>query len=192
MREKKNTGALNSNRVTCAFWVVVLICILFSLGCTKEKKVAQTKEIGCTIYDKLPAEVSKKVEVNFDNKIKLLGTSIKKLSSDQLEVSYFWQAMDKLGRFKTIFVHFTDASDQLLFQNDHDFCPKKTFEELKGKVVKERFIVAYPQSAGGKEIFLKIGVYVPEPDGPRLKIESAKDAAVDGDNTRATVNKISL
>lgn len=181
----------SKNTFACIPLIILLTSLPFSSGCTKEK-VAETKGLGCIIYDKLPAEVSKKVEVNFENKIKLLGTSVKKLSSDQIEVSYFWQVMDKMDRFKNVYVHFSDASNNVLFQNDHEFCPKKAFEELRGKVVKEVFVVGVPQSARGKEVSLKLGVYVPEANGPRLKIESAGDVIVDEKNSRAAVDKISL
>lgn len=189
---KKLMKSDKKNILFCVLMLIVLAGSPFSFGCAKEKKVAETKRVGCEVYDKLPAEISRKVEVNFENKLKLLGTSIKKLSPDQIEVSYFWQAMDELGRFNNIFAHFTDADNNVLFQNDHGFCPKKTFEELKGKVVKEIFVIGVPRSAVGKEIILKLGVYVPEPQGPRLKIESVRDAAVDEKNTRAAVDKISL
>jgi len=190
---RKEIGMMGKGGQFIGFVLVgIIMSVLFSSGCTKEKKVVETKALGCTTSDNLPAEVTKKAEVNFENKIKLLGTSIKKLSSDQIEVSYFWQVTGKLDRFKNIYVHFADKSNNVLFQNDHEFCPKKTFEELKGKVVKEVFVVGVPQAAKGKEISLKLGVYVPEPNGPRLKVESAGDAVVDEKNTRAAVDKITL
>jgi len=181
----------NKNKLTCVFLLLLLISFPFSSGCTKEQ-VAETKGVSCIIYDKLPDDVTKKVEINFGNKIKLLGTNVKKLSPNQLEVSYFWQVVDKMDRFKNIYVHFADASNNVLFQNDHEFCAKKTFEELKGKIVKEVFVVGVPQSAKGKEVSLKLGVYVPEPNGPRLKIESAGGATLDEKDTRASVEKVSL
>jgi len=168
-----------------------LLAITILVGCTKEK-APEPKGFGCEIYDKVPGDTGKTLAVNFENKIKLIGITVKKQSKNQLEVSYYWQLIGNLDRFKNVYVHFADASNNVLFQNDHEFCPKKPLEELKNKFIKETFLINVPDSAKGKEVTIKLGIYVPEPNGPRLKIESAGDAAVDEKNTRVTVEKVSL
>lgn len=177
--------------------VLLLTCAIVLPGCTREKgPVPETKGesrgIGCAIYDRLPGDIAKKVEVNFENKIKLVGITANRQSQDKIEVSYYWQLKDNLGKFTNVYVHFTDSGNNVLFQHDHVFCPKRSFEELKDKFVKETYIIDIPETAKGKETYMKLGVYVPEPNGLRLKIESSDGAVLDEKNTRASVEKIKL
>lgn len=130
--------------------------------------------------------------MNYDNKIKLSGIATKKLSQNQLEISYYWQLIKGLGTYKDIFVHFADASNNIIFQNDHRFCANRSFQDLKGKFVKETFVVNIPEQAKGKEITVKIGCYNPQPPGTRLKIESSGGAPLEDESTRATADRLSL
>jgi len=147
------------------------------------------KATGCQILDKLPNDIAQPLEVNFGGKVVYLGTTIEKRADNQLKLSYYWQLKDDLGKYKQIFVHFTDNENNPLFQNDHAFCANRSFEELKGKFIKDTNWVGIPQSAKGKEINVKIGLYVP--NGPRLKVESTGKTPTDENNTRALVDKIS-
>jgi hypothetical protein len=177
--------------------VLLLTFAIVLSGCTREKgssteTKAESRGITCAIYDRLPSDIAKKVEVNFANKIKLVGITANRQAQDKIEVSYYWQIKDNLGKFTNVYVHFTDSSNNVLFQNDHVFCPKRSFEELKDKFIKETYIIDMPETAKGKEAYIKLGVYVPEPNGPRLKIESSEGAILDEKNTRASVEKIKL
>jgi Dolichyl-phosphate-mannose-protein mannosyltransferase len=149
------------------------------------------KAIGCQLLDKLPTDIAQPLEVNFGGKVVYLGTTIRKKAENQLEISYYWQLKNDPGEYKQIFVHFTDNENKPLFQNDHEFCAKRSFEELKDKFIKETHWVGIPQTAKGKEINIKIGLYVPEENGPRLEVELAGKTPTDEDNTRALVAKIS-
>jgi hypothetical protein len=149
------------------------------------------KTVGCQILDNLPNDIAQPLEVNFGGKVVYLGTTIEKRSENQLKISYYWQLKNDLGKYKQIFVHFTDKENNPLFQNDHEFCANRSFEELKGKFIKDTNCVGIPQSAKGKEIDVKVGLYVPEENGPRLKVESAGKTPTDEYNTRALVDKIS-
>jgi hypothetical protein len=158
-------------------------------GCTKGKApVSESKRIDCVVSDKLPGDIAKPVEVKYEKKIKFLGTTVEKnLSQNQLKISYYWQIIGELGQYKQIFIHFTDIDNNVLFQNDHEFCPKQPFSEIKNKFIKETFIVGIPQSARDKEINIKVGVYIPDSKGALLKIESSGGAPIDNNNTRAFV-----
>ena len=149
------------------------------------------KAVGCQILDKLPNDIAQPLEVNFGGKVVYLGTTIEKRAENQLKISYYWQLKNELGTYKQIFVHFTDKKNNPLFQSDHEFCANRSFEELKGKFIKDTHWVEIPQSAKGKEINVKIGLYVPEENGPRLKVESAGKTPTDEYDTRALVDKIS-
>jgi hypothetical protein len=149
------------------------------------------KAVGCQIFDKLPNDIAQPLEVNFGEKVVYLGTTIEKRAENQLKISYHWQVKNDLGKYKQVFVHFTDKINNPLFQNDHEFCANRPFEELKGKFIKDTHWVEIPQLAKGKEINVEIGLYVPEENGPRLKVESAGKAPTDEYDTRALVYKIS-
>lgn len=148
------------------------------------------KAVGCQIFDKLPNDIAQPLEVNFGDKAVYLGTTIEKRAENQLKISYHWQVKNDLGKYKQIFVHFTDNKNNPLFQNDHEFCENRSFEELKGKFIKDTHWVGIPQSAIGKEIDVKIGLYVPEENGPRLKVEPAGNTPADENNTRALIYNI--
>ena len=181
--------------IACLVLIIAFIGAISLSGC--KEKATEPKATGpatgpvgtCEVLDKLPGDVAKPVEVNYGNRIKLLGITVVKLPKNQLNVSYYWQPMDDLGLFK-VFIHFTDRDNKILFQSEHFFC-QKPLEELKGKFVEEIYKVDFPESAVGKEIFAKVGFYEPKLGG-RLKIESAKGISLDESNTRAIIEKFNL
>ena len=192
-----NRNVLNQFNIKLAFPVIfstISVFILCLAGCTKEKPAPphETKGIACVFSEALPQEVAKPLDVNFDNRVKLAGVTINKKSHEQFEISYYWQIMSDIGKYKKVFVHFADTSNNVLFQNDHDFCPKRPFEELKGKFVRETFLVFIPEAVRGREIYIKLGFYVPEPDGPRMKILSAGNMQLEDENTSLIVEKVNL
>jgi hypothetical protein len=170
------------------------IMVLLLLACSKEKAMAP-KVVGpvgtCETLEKLPKDVAKPFEISYGNKIKLIGITTKKISPNQLGVSYYWQPMNDLTPYNVVFVHFVGADGKILFQNDHSFCPQKAFEELKGKVVKETFKVSFPKNADGQEISVRLGLYDPKVAG-RLKISSSSGIPTDEGNTRAIVESLKL
>jgi hypothetical protein len=174
--------------------IAALIVAIFSLGCEKEKATTP-KEAGpvgtCEILDAMPIDVSKPVDINFANRIKLTGITVNKKAQDKLQITYYWQSMDELGAFNMVFVHFTDQDNKVLFQNDHPFCQKYNLKELKNKILKEMYVVDLPASAMGREIYLKLGLYDPKASG-RLKIISSGEVKMDDNATRAIVESLKL
>ncbi len=179
--------------IVCLVLIIAFVGAISLSGCKEkavEPKGAGPAPVGtCEIFNKLPKEIAKPVEINYGNRIKLMGITVEKLPKNQLNVSYYWQPMDELGPFK-VFIHFTDRDNKILFQSEHFFC-QKPLEELKGKLVEEIYKVDFPESAVGKEIFAKVGFYDPKLGG-RLKIESAKGISLDESNTRAIIEKFNL
>ncbi len=165
-------------------------------GCSKEKTVERKGPSGagpCEVFDKLPDDIGKSVEVNYQNKIKLLGITVNELSPDKLKVSYYWQPQEDLGEYKQVFVHFTTPTDdKIVFQGDHAFCENLSSREIKGKYIKETYVHEVPQSAAGQEVSILVGIYAQGlKSAPRLEVVSAKWAApVAG--TAANVEKVNL
>jgi hypothetical protein len=177
-----------------AVCLVGLVLTAFS-ACEKREAVkAHPKRLEgpCEIYDKLPGDIVKPVDVNFGKKVKLVGITITKLPKDQLGVTYYWQLLSDLDTYDAVFAHFTNKDNKILFQNDHDLCQRKPFSELKGKFIKEPYVIGVPQAVKGEEIYVRLGIYSIEPDIGRLRIESAGGLPTDDSNTRVTVEKIRL
>jgi hypothetical protein len=186
-----------SGKVHGVFYLLLVlsaVMVAFISGCSKEK-VSGSVVAGvgtCDVLDKQPGDIKKPLEINYGNKVKLLGITADKLSQNQLRVVYFWQPIEEFGSYQHVFVHFTDAENKILFQNDHALCQKKSFSELKGKFVKESYMLNIPEQAVGKVGYVKIGIWAPDvKSGPRLQIASKGITADDG-NTRAIVEKLNF
>jgi hypothetical protein len=185
-------------------WFFVMLVLLASTsgilsGCkgkasAPSPSVAPPKNIGqCEILDTLPGNIAKPVEVNYGDKVKLLGITTNKQVDNKLKISYYWQPLNELGPYHTVFVIFSDKNDKQLFGDNHDFCQNKQFPEIKDKFIKETYIIGIPQSAEGNKIDVGIGIFSPEmKTDARLKITSAGKTPVRDVNTRAIVDQLSL
>jgi hypothetical protein len=178
--------------LTTAFYCIFMFILIG--GCSKEK-ATEPKGVGpagtCEILDALPKDVLKPFEINYANRIKLIGVTVNNKAPDKLQVSYYWQPIDELDPFNMVFVHFTYKDNKVVFQNDHPFCQKQNLKELQNKILKETHVIDFPATAKGKEIYLKIGFYNPKASG-RLKIISSGGVKMDDDNTRAIVESLKL
>lgn len=185
-----------SGKIRKSICITPLLLFIFFLlpACEKEKATAPEGQgpVGtCEILDKLPQEVTKPLEINFGNRIKLTGITVDKKAEDMLQVSYYWKLIEPLEAYNTVFVHFTDKDNKGMFQNDHPFCSGKSFAELKDRIIRDAQDVYFPKTAAGREITVKIGLYDPKFSG-RLKIESSGGIPSDDDNTRAIVTSFKL
>ena len=185
------------------FILIILSIVSISLfGCTESKKEEpkgekqnqlstdkiEPKALGCQVYDKLPGDISVPLDVNYGGKIKLLGVTVDKKSfPKQLEVAYFWQVIQDLGVYQTVFVHFRDSKGNMLFQNDHDFCPEYSFhKKIQGKFIKESFLIYMPKLDTGTKLDMKVGLYDPV-SGEKLAIQSGGKTPTDYENTAASI-----
>ena len=171
---------------------LVVLTLVVSSSCEKKEAVkAHPQRVTgpCEVFDKLPGNIAKPLKVNFGNRVELLGITINKLPKDQLSVTYYWQLLNDLGTYNTVFVHFTDKDNNILFQNDHDLCQRRPFSELRDKFIKEPYVISIPQSAAGKEIYVKLGMVSLEPNVGRLKIVSSGGMPTDDLTTRVIVEK---
>jgi hypothetical protein len=194
MPNKNGTTLRKTETLYVAVFLIGLMVIAL-IGCEKKEatKLHPHRVTGpCEVYDKLPGDIAKPIDVNFGKKVKLLGITINKLPKDQLSVTYYWQLLNELNTYDAAFVHFTDKDNKVLFQNDHDLCQRRPFSELRGKFIKEPYMISIPQTAKGQEIYVKLGIFSIEPNIGRLRIESAEGVPTDELNTRATIDKFGL
>jgi len=175
---REQAGGLT--KIGASFCLLTIFAVSTLTGCVgeEEKGIPQAAGGACEIYDKV--QLPGTVEVNFGNRIKLLGITTKRVSQNKIELSYFWQVLDAPGPYKHVFVHFTDPADhKILFQDDHPFCPPFSIKRAKGRFLKETSIVPIPQPEIGKEVNIMVGIYAPElKSGPRLDVESLKGVPV--------------
>ncbi|HWR59801.1 MAG TPA: hypothetical protein VN328_13020 [Thermodesulfovibrionales bacterium] len=196
MNNKYETSLIKAKTLYVTTLCLVGLVLFVSLAC--EKKAASSKSNPnrisgpCEVFDKLPTDIVKPLDVNFGKKVKLLGITINKLPKDQLNVTYYWQLLDELSTYDAAFVHFTDKDNKVLFQNDHDLCQRRPFAELRGKFIKEPYVISVPQTAKGQEVYVKLGIFSIEPNIGRLKIESAGGVPTDDLDTRAIIEKVGL
>jgi hypothetical protein len=149
--------------------------------------------IDCALLDRVPSEIVTPLNINYGNRIRLLGVTAGRMSQNRLKVSYYWQPVRELGIFNSVFVHFSGDDDKILFQGDHAICSPQPFEALRGKVIKETQFIDIPPEGTGKSVRMKIGMYdAISGSYERLKIEAAAGAGKDDNNTRAIVNKLRL
>ena len=85
----------------------------------------------CEFLIKLPRDLTKNVNVNYADKIRLLGVSNRIVSKDQIMISYFWQLIGEPGFYNHVCVHFTDDHKNILFQGEHMVCLGHPAAELK-------------------------------------------------------------
>lgn len=186
-------------KAACFLLSCMFLAVTVFSACTRQKdntvKVTPPSESsmtpGCETLDKLPDDLVKTFEVDYGDKIKLLGVTFVKNSPTRIKLSCYWQPVGEPGIYNKVYVHFAGSDDAILFQADHDFCMKKPFSELQGKLLKETFYADIPQSAMGKEASIKIGIFAPSTTNyERLPIISATGAERKDDNTSAVVGKL--
>ena len=169
-----------------------MICALIvGISACVRKKIMPVKSINnCKVYDRLPEDIQRPLNISYNQKAILMGINRRTLYKKKLlKISYYWKIQEELTPFHMVFVHITDKDNRALSQNDHFLCQNLPFKDLKDRVTKETYIIDIPQSALGKDILIKVGIYVPELAPPnRLKIDSAGEIPLDDDNTRAVID----
>ena len=153
-----------------------------------KKSKVKIDRLPLEIYDQWPKTPVKPLDVNYGDKVRLLGMSCAQMPENRLEISYYWQILGDLSGYIS-FVHFTNPNNEILFQNDHAIGQMESYKELVGKFIKETHFIDVPPSAVNKEVYVKVGIFSPD-RGDRLGIKSSGEIPTDDSNTRATVGKI--
>jgi hypothetical protein len=173
----------------CAFGVA---CVGGSKGGVTTEEKEHLKQY---ILDQAPADIPHKLDVNFENKIHLLGYKFDpetaKPNAD-VKLTYWWRCDDTVDQGWQLFTHLhddaSDKSDNLdgtgplrENKNDHQILGPDRWE--KGKVYVDEQDYKMPDWVKGPDLTVLVGVWKGE---ARLRIVSGPN---DGDN-RAIVGKI--
>jgi len=173
-------------RLTLSTLIFLMGTLLF-IGCDNKPQTSGTAHWD--IVDVLPVGIAQPLKINYDNKINLVGITIIKLSSEELMVFYFWQPLQELGAFDKVFVHFTDANNNILFQNDHSLDPSWSSKKSHGKYIREMQRVKIDKGPEVKDCYVKVGIFAPDLSGwPRLKITTSGGMAIDESSMSAIVD----
>lgn len=184
---------IKNHIVTLLILLILPFLCMYSCKAEKDKTAKMlTKEpryLGCQVFEELPKDINNPLNVNYDNRIKLLGIKVEKSSQNQFYISYYWQLFKELEGYQTAFVHFSDSTQNVLFQNDHDICPEFSFKQKEGGFIKESFLVNIPDTAVGKKLNIKIGLY-DRISLKKLTVKSTGSEKTDYENSAIVVEDI--
>jgi len=142
--------------------------------------------IGRTLnYHGVPAHLYwKRPEEGAPLAVEPVAAELRAAGAREFSVSYRWRVKAPPRKDWRVFVHFTDASDAIRFQNDHDPSPP-TSKWAAGEVVQGPFAVKVPEGLAGT-FQLRIGLYDPQ-GGSRAALEGPQDGAF-----RTTLGRLSV
>jgi 4-amino-4-deoxy-L-arabinose transferase-like glycosyltransferase len=122
----------------------------------------------------LPAgEIEKAILVNFGDQIGLRGISLRRLLDwpASFEVTCYWQCLKEPAANLQIFVHITNRTGQIVYQQDHwplnGHLPTSSWKA--GDVVREKYVMALPEALPGGDYQMRLGWFDPI-TGSRLPI----------------------
>jgi hypothetical protein len=166
-------------------------CVGGSKGITSEEK----ERLKPYILDAPPAEMQHKIDVNFENRVHIIGYRFDPelaKPSTEVKITYWWRCDDTVDEGWQLFTHLhdvvSDKSDNL--DNNGPIRELKNNKQLlgpdrweKGKVYVDEQTYKMPDWVKGPELTVMVGVWKGD---ARLRIVTGPN---DGDN-RAIIGKI--
>jgi hypothetical protein len=179
--------------------MAVVFSGLFAAGCVGGSKglSAEDKEkLKSFILDAPPADIPHKIDVNFENKIHLIGYKFEPETAragQEVKLTYYWRCDDTVDEGWKLFTHTKDEGNGSMGNLDfsgplrdqrngsHQVLGPERWE--KGKVYVDEQTYKVPDDVKGAEVTVYTGIWK---DDARLRIISGPN---DGDNS-AIVGKI--
>src|SRR5262249_42269882 len=95
-------------------FIPFVLCVLALFGCVRSTGLsAEEKEkLKANILDTAPADVGAQLDVNLENKIRLLGAKIdppEARPGSEVKLTYYWKCEDTLDDGWLLFTHIHDA-----------------------------------------------------------------------------------
>lgn len=99
-------------------------------------------------------------EVSFGDVIGLASCKIEALDAGQMAIRYTWRSLDKAVQDYMFFVHLTDESGKVIFQNDHEPLAGQlpTTQWRPGEWIAEQFVLSPPPGIDLSRLDLRLGV----------------------------------
>jgi 4-amino-4-deoxy-L-arabinose transferase-like glycosyltransferase len=123
----------------------------------------------------LPENIEIPLQYQFNNEIQLRGFDWQQtnlLPGDLLDVTLYWQVMQKPEQLYSVFFHVIGPNDETLVQADQWPGGLPSDLWVPGQVIEDAYSVELPLNAPEGEYTIAVGVYRPE-DGLRLPIYDA-------------------
>jgi hypothetical protein len=180
-------------------WVAVVAVGLLSAGCVGGGKGLSSEEkerLKPYVLDAPPADIPHKLDVNFENKVHLVGYKFEPEAGhpgEDVKLTYYWRCDDTLEDGWMLFTHTKDDGSGKL--GNLDFSGPIREERSngrqvlgpdrweKGKTYVDEQVYKIPNDVSGAEVTVMVGVWKGD---ARLRIISGPN---DGDNS-AIVGKI--
>jgi hypothetical protein len=109
----------------------------------------------------LPQEPTQSLAVDFDGRLRLVGTTVQEEASRRIALDFYWQAQTQLDYDYSVFVHLRDEQGNTVAQSDHlplaPVFPPTLWPP--GEVVRERSLLQVPDEAPPGSYALWLGVY---------------------------------
>jgi hypothetical protein len=178
--------------------LAVLLAGIAALGCVGGSKglSAEDKEkLKDYVLDAPPADIPHKIDVNFENKVHMIGYKFEPESAkpgQDVKLTYYWRCDDTLEDGWLLFTHTKDEGNGKLgnLDNDGPIREQRGAHQLlgpdrweKGKIYVDEQKYTVPSDVAGAEVTIMVGVWKGD---ARLRIISGPN---DGDNS-AIVGKV--
>ncbi len=185
------------------FFVSVLVSVLFAASyadCTRGFEGLSAEEkarLKDYVLDSAPADIPHRIDVNFDNKVHLIGYDFRPESArpgQQVRLTFWWRCDASVDNGWMLFTHTRDEGNGNLGILDYDGPLREQRESHqllgpdrweKGKVYVDQQTYNVPHDVVGPEVTVLVGVWK---GTDRLHILSGPNL---GDN-RAVVGKIRI
>jgi hypothetical protein len=179
-------------------WFAVVIAGSLSAGCVGSNKGPSSSDkerLKAYILDAPPPDLAHKLDVNFENKVHLVGYKFEPEQAhagEEVKLTYYWRCEDTVDDGWLLFTHVKDEGSGKLGNLDFDgpIREQKNGHQIlgpdrweRGKVYVDQQNYKVPGDVSGAEITVFVGVWKGD---ARLRIISG---ANDGDNS-AVVGKI--
>jgi hypothetical protein len=178
--------------------VAVALCGALSAGCVGGSKGLSSSDkdrLKAYVLDGPPADMPHKLDVNFENKVHLIGYKFEPelaKPGEEAKITYWWRCDDTLDDGWVLFTHTRDEGNGKLGnldydgpirenRNGHQVLGPEHWE--KGKVYVDEQTYHVPNDVAGSEVTFLVGVWKGD---ARLRIISGPN---DGDNS-AIVGKL--
>jgi hypothetical protein len=194
MRIERRTSfvGMSATLVVAAWCALLAACVGGSKGGVTNEDKDRLKQY---VLDQAPADIPRKLDINFENKIHLIGYKFDPETAKpgaDVKLTYWWRCDDTVDEGWALFTHLhddsSDKSDNLdgvgplrENKNNHQILGPDRWE--KGKVYVDEQDYKMPDWVKGPDLTVLVGIWKGE---ARLRIVSG---ANDGDN-RAIVGKI--
>ncbi|HEV8247673.1 MAG TPA: carbohydrate-binding family 9-like protein, partial [Polyangiaceae bacterium] len=181
---------------------LALLLVLVLGGCVRssaEQAKKAREKVKAYILDALPGDVTHKLDVDFDGKIKLLAVRVEPEGSlkpgQQLKLTMYWKCEKKLDSGWSLFTHVLDSSGERVLNVDNvgplreakdgkqQLYPPSFWEP--GKVYADVQTFSVPSTIKGDSIKIMAGIWK---DTDRLKIGAGPHDSAN----RASIASISL